>query len=103
MNRKEQIYQLEKDWSENPRWENVERPYSAKDVVDLRGQVNVEYTLARRGAEKFWDLLQKDEPVSALGAVTGNQAIQQVCFYLLFFHYFLQQFVQINTLFREEY
>ena len=55
MNRKEQIYQLEKDWSENPRWENVERPYSAKDVVDLRGQVNVEYTLARRGAEKFWD------------------------------------------------
>ena len=78
MNRKEQIYQLEKDWSENPRWENVERPYSAKDVVDLRGQVNVEYTLARRGAEKFWDLLQKDEPVSALGAVTGNQAIQQV-------------------------
>ena len=78
MNKREQIYQLEKDWNENPRWEEVTRPYSAKDVVDLRGQVYVEHTLAKNGANKFWDLLQKDEPVSALGAVTGNQAIQQV-------------------------
>ena len=78
LTREEQIYQLERDWSENPRWKDVTRPYSAKEVVDLRGQVNVEYTLAKNGAEKFWDLLQKDEPVSALGAVTGNQAIQQV-------------------------
>jgi len=78
MNKREQIYQLEKDWNENPRWEEVTRPYSAKDVVDLRGQVNVEHTLAKNGAEKFWDLLQKDEPICALGAVTGNQAIQQV-------------------------
>ena len=78
MSKKEQIYQLEKDWNENPRWEEVTRPYSAKDVVDLRGQVNVEYTLAKNGANKFWDLLQKDEPICALGAVTGNQAIQQV-------------------------
>ena len=78
MNRRDQTYQLEKDWNENTRWKNVTRPYSAKDVVDLRGRVNIEYTLAKNGAEKFWDLLQKDEPVSALGAVTGNQAIQQV-------------------------
>ena len=78
MNKREQIYQLEKDWNENPRWEEVTRPYSAKDVVDLRGQVNVEHTLAKNGAEKFWNLLQKDEPICALGAVTGNQAIQQV-------------------------
>ena len=78
MNKREQIYQLEKDWNENPRWEEVTRPYSAKDVVDLRGQVNVEHTLAKNGANKFWDLLQKDEPICALGAVTGNQAIQQV-------------------------
>ncbi len=78
MNKREQIYQLEKDWNENPRWEEVTRPYSAKDVVDLRGQVNVEHTLAKNGANKFWELLQKDEPICALGAVTGNQAIQQV-------------------------
>ena len=78
MTRKEQIYELEKDWNENPRWENTERPYSAKDVVNLRGQVNVEYTLAKIGAEKFWNLLNEDKPVSALGAITGNQAIQQV-------------------------
>ena len=78
MNRSDQIYQLEKDWSENPRWEHVKRPYSAEEVVNLRGQLNVEYTLAKNGAEKFWNLLQKDTPVSALGALTGNQAIQQV-------------------------
>ena len=52
MNRKEQIYQLEKDWNENLRWENVDRPYSAKDVVNLRGQVNVEYTLAKKIDDK---------------------------------------------------
>ena len=59
MNRKDQIYQLEKDWNENPRWKDVERPYSAKDVVNLRGQVNVEYTLAKNGAQKFWNLLKE--------------------------------------------
>ena len=78
MNRSDQIYQLEKDWGENPRWEHVKRPYSAEEVVNLRGQLNVEYTLAKNGANKFWNLLQKDTPVSALGALTGNQAIQQV-------------------------
>ena len=78
MNRNDQIYQLEKDWNENPRWENTKRPYTAKDVINLRGQLNVEYTLAKKGSQKFWNLLQEDTPVSALGALTGNQAIQQV-------------------------
>tara|TARA_Y100001970_G_C14210575_1_gene846634 strand:- start:548 stop:1837 length:1290 start_codon:yes stop_codon:yes gene_type:complete len=78
MNRSEQIQKLEKDWTINPRWEGMRRPYSAEEVVNLRSSLNIEYTLAKKGAEKFWDLLQSNEPVCALGAVTGNQAIQEV-------------------------
>ena len=78
MNRTEQIKQLEKEWNENPRWADVERPYTAEEVVNLRSSVNVEYTLAKLGAEKFWNHLQGDEPICALGAVTGNQAVQEV-------------------------
>ena len=78
MNRQEQIKQLEKDWNENSRWEGITRPYSAQEVINLRCSVNIEYTLAKKGAEKFWNLLQSGEPVCALGAVTGNQAIQEV-------------------------
>ena len=78
MNRQEQIIQLEKDWNENSRWEGIKRPYSAEEVINLRCSVNIEYTLAKKGAEKFWNLLQSNEPVCALGAVTGNQAIQEV-------------------------
>ena len=78
MNRNEQIKQLEKEWNENPRWADVERPYTAEEVVNLRSSVNVEYTLAKLGAEKFWNHLQDDEPICALGAVTGNQAVQEV-------------------------
>ncbi len=78
MNRQAQIKQLEKDWNENSRWEGIIRPYSAKEVINLRCSVNIEYTLAKKGAEQFWNLLQSGEPVSALGAVTGNQAIQEV-------------------------
>ena len=78
MNRNDQIKQLEKDWSENPRWANVERPYTAEEVVNLRSSVNIEYTLAKLGAEKFWNHLKGDEPICALGAVTGNQAVQEV-------------------------
>jgi len=78
MNRQDQINQLNKEWAENPRWEGVERPYTAEEVVSLRSSVNIEYTLAKKGAEKFWDLLQSGEPVCALGAVTGNQAVQEV-------------------------
>jgi isocitrate lyase len=78
MNKQEQIKRLEKEWAENPRWKGVERSYSAEDVVKLRGTVQIEHTLARLGAEKFWALLQHDEPVCGLGALTGNQAIQEV-------------------------
>ncbi len=70
---------IEKDWNENPRWKGVKRPYSAKEVVDLKGSMNIEYTLAKKGAEKFWKLLtETNTPISALGALTGNQAIQEV-------------------------
>ena len=70
---------IEKDWNDNPRWNSVKRPYSAKEVVDLKGSMNIEYTLAKKGAEKFWKLLtETNTPISALGALTGNQAIQEV-------------------------
>jgi len=79
MNRQDEIKRLEKDWAENPRWKGIERTYSAADVVKLRGTVQIEHTLARRGAEKFWKLLNElDGPVCGLGALTGNQAIQEV-------------------------
>ncbi|MDW8304234.1 MAG: isocitrate lyase [Acidobacteriota bacterium] len=75
---KEEIKELERDWQENPRWEGITRPYSAEDVVRLRGSLRIEYTLARKGAERLWKLLKEEEFVSALGALTGSQAIQQV-------------------------
>jgi isocitrate lyase len=70
--------QLEHDWKTNPRWKGVTRPYSAADVVRLRGTVPVEHTLARMGAEKLWRYLHTEEYVNALGALTGNMAMQQV-------------------------
>jgi len=76
--REQQIAALEKDWAENPRWKGVKRPYSAADVVRLRGSVAVEYTLARRGAEKLWNLVNNEPYVNCLGALTGGQALQQV-------------------------
>ncbi len=79
MSRQEQIKQLEKDWAENPRWANVTRDYSAEDVVRLRGSVIEEYTLATRGAEKLWDLVNdEDSYVNCMGAITAGQAMQQV-------------------------
>jgi len=69
---------LRKDWAENPRWKGIERGYAADDVVRLRGSLVVEHTLARRGAEKLWKLLQDEPFVNTLGALTGNQALQQV-------------------------
>jgi isocitrate lyase len=66
------------EWANNPRWRGVERPYSAEDVLRLRGSVHIEHTLARLGAERLWELLQSEPYVNALGAVTGNQAVQQV-------------------------
>jgi isocitrate lyase len=76
--REQQIQALTKDWAENPRWKNVKRNYSAEDVVRLRGSINIEHTLAKRGAEKLWGLLHTEPFVNALGALTGNQAMQQV-------------------------
>jgi isocitrate lyase len=69
---------LQKDWNTNPRWAGVTRTYTAADVVRLRGTVAVEHSLARLGAEKLWNYLQQDGFVNALGALTGNQAMQQV-------------------------
>ena len=65
-------------WSTEPRWNGVERTYSAEDVIRLSGSVEIRHTLAERGAERLWDLLHSEEYVAALGALTGNQAIQQV-------------------------
>src|SRR6476659_8058696 len=69
---------LDKEWASNSRWAGVTRPYSVEDVERLRGSIRIEYTLARRGAERLWNLLQSEPYVPALGAMTGNQAIQQV-------------------------
>jgi isocitrate lyase len=66
------------DWTENPRWEGITRPYGSEDVERLRGSIEVEHTLARLGAERLWNLLHTQTCVPALGAMTGNQAIQQV-------------------------
>ncbi|NUW34176.1 isocitrate lyase [Nonomuraea sp. SMC257] len=70
--------QLREEWENDPRWEGVERTYSAEDVIRLRGSVQEEHTLARLGAEKLWRLLHNEDYVHALGALTGNQAVQQV-------------------------
>ncbi|MCW2602793.1 MAG: isocitrate lyase [Pseudonocardiales bacterium] len=69
---------LEHEWATNPRWAGVERTYTAADVVRLRGRVREEHTLARLGAERLWDMLHTREYVRALGAITGNQAVQMV-------------------------
>lgn len=74
----ERIAHLENDWKNNPRWQGVTRPYSARDVVKLSGSINIEHTIAKEGARKFWKLINEQPFVGALGAVTGNQAMQQV-------------------------
>lgn len=66
------------DWANNPRWKGVERPYTAADVLRLRGSIHIEHTLARLGAERLWELLHSESYVHALGAMSGNQAVQQV-------------------------
>lgn len=72
------ISALVKYWESDPRWQGIERPYFAEDVVKLRGSVRIEHTIASMGAERLWRLLQKEPFVRALGAMTGNQAVQQV-------------------------
>jgi isocitrate lyase len=70
--------QLRLDWTNNPRWAGITRPYSAEEVARLRGSVAIEHSLARLGAEKLWNSLQSEPFVNALGALTGKQAMQQV-------------------------
>ncbi len=76
--REQQVQALTKEWAESPRWKGIKRNYTAEDVVRLRGSVQVEHTLAKRGSEKLWNLLHNEPFVNALGALTGNQAMQQV-------------------------
>jgi isocitrate lyase len=78
MHRDQEIAATQKDWAENPRWKNVKRPYSAEDVSRLRGSITIEHTLARRGSEKLWKMVNEEPFVNSLGALTGNQAMQQV-------------------------
>ena len=73
-----QATQLEHDWATNPRWAGIRRGYTASDVVRLRGSQPIEHTLAKRGADKLWKLLREEPFINALGALTGNQAMQQV-------------------------
>lgn len=76
--RQTEAQRLEESWIQDPRWNGIERPYSGKDVVRLRGSIHIEHTLACLGAQRFWDLLHTEPYIKALGALTGNQAVQQV-------------------------
>ncbi len=78
LSRAQQAEALDKDWATNPRWKGIQRGYSAAEVVRLRGSFPIEHTLARRGAEKLWNLLHTEPYVNCLGALTGGQAMQQV-------------------------
>lgn len=78
MIREEQIKTIKKDWAENPRWEGVRRNYTPEDVIRLRGSVQIEYSIARMGAERLWNLMNETDYVNALGALSGGQAVQQV-------------------------
>jgi len=75
---KERAAAIQKDWETNPRWEGITRPYSAEDVIRLRGSIDIEHSLADRGSKKLWDLVNTENYVNTLGALTGNQAVQQV-------------------------
>lgn len=74
----DRVKQLQESWELDSRWAGVERTYTAEEVIKLRGSLDIEYTLARHGAEKLWKLVKEEDFVNALGALTGNQAVQQV-------------------------
>jgi len=78
MEKKDQIQALVTDWLTNKRWKNIVRPYTAEEVVKLRGSYTIEHSIARLGAEKLWSKLNSQDFVSGLGALTGNQAVQEV-------------------------
>ena len=77
MNKIRSAQDIQKDWDTNPRWKNVKRDYTAEEVVKLSGSVDIEYSLAKQGAEKLWNEINNSDFVNALGALTGNQAMQQ--------------------------
>jgi isocitrate lyase len=74
----ERVQKLQQSWENDSRWTGIKRPYTAEEVIKLRGSIDIEQTLARRGSEKLWDLLNTEDFINALGALTGNQAMQQV-------------------------
>ncbi|MCD7034883.1 isocitrate lyase [Metabacillus sp. GX 13764] len=74
----DRLQALKNEWLDENRWKGIQRPYEAEEVLRLRGSVDIEHTLARKGALKLWELLHKEEYIHALGALTGNQAVQQV-------------------------
>ncbi|MDM8101707.1 MULTISPECIES: isocitrate lyase [Oceanobacillus] len=74
----ERTEKLQEQWEKDCRWVGIERPYTAEEVIRLRGSIDFEYTLAMRGAKKLWNLINQEDYVNALGALTGNQAVQQV-------------------------
>lgn len=78
MKNQEQIHQLEQEWNENPRWEGIERPYTAEEVLRLRGSYQIDYTVAKLMSQKLWQKLNSQDFVAGLGALTGNQAVQEV-------------------------
>ena len=78
MSRETEAEKLKQEWANDSRWNNIKRGYTAEDVVRLRGSLHIEHTLARRGAEKLWTLVNNEPFINALGALTGNQAMQQV-------------------------
>ncbi|HMQ51904.1 MAG TPA: isocitrate lyase, partial [Anaerolineae bacterium] len=78
IDRKQQIEEIQSSWDNDPRWQGIKRNYTAEDVEALRGSVQIEYTLARMGANRLWELLHTEDYVHALGALSGNQAMQMV-------------------------
>jgi isocitrate lyase len=72
------VAELQESWEMDSRWKGITRPYTAEDVIKLRGSIDIEYTLAKKGSEKLWKLLHEEDYINALGALTGNQAVQQV-------------------------
>ncbi|KGP72822.1 isocitrate lyase [Pontibacillus yanchengensis] len=76
--KQERVEKLKQHWKQEERWKGITRPYEAEDVIRLRGSIDIEHTLAKTGSEKLWKLLHTEDYVHALGALTGNQAMQQV-------------------------
>ncbi|MFD0826124.1 isocitrate lyase [Neobacillus sp. M.A.Huq-85] len=74
----ERAARLQESWEMDSRWKGITRPYTGEDVIRLRGSIDIEHTLAKKGSEKLWKLLNEEEYINALGALTGNQAVQQV-------------------------